>query len=273
MIDVAGRECTDFQAFAVKSLDANIENPINVTATRTLMGSCYPMPGLHSRYYDTALTPLVKVIQDTVGRHDTYGLACYPKYYEDQGYFGHPNCTDNFNYALSEFGIAKRKGWEAVNLFYNTGIDENNVMYLDESWSRPGDYVMFQALTDLVCVSSACPDDTTAANGWNPTDIHVRVYDKNSPFKKSIAYRNKPDGDMQMTQETAFHPKTSGLTRNFLEYKGFWLPSHYTNHGTENEYHACRENVIVTDLSPLRKFEVLGPDSGSIDAMVRHTKC
>ena len=264
IIDVAGRECTDFQAFAQRSLDKNIEDPIDVTTTRTLMGSAYPLPGLLSKYFDTSMQPLIEVVQDTVGRHDTYGLACTAKYYEDMGYFGHVNCTDNFNSALDNFGIGKRKGWEAVNLFYNTGIDEHNVLYLDEPWSRPGDYVLFKALTDLVCVSSACPDDTTAANGWNPTDIHVRVYCADELFKKSIAFRHKPDGAAIMTRETAFHSCTSELTRNFVEYKGFWLPGSYTNHGAENEYYACREKVIVTDLSALRKFEVTGPDAEAL---------
>ena len=31
------------------------------------------------------------LIRDTVGRHDTFGLACAAKYYEDMGYFGHIN--------------------------------------------------------------------------------------------------------------------------------------------------------------------------------------
>ena len=31
-------------------------------------------------------------------------------------------------------------------------------------------------MTDLVCLSSACPDDIDPANAWNPTEVHVRVY-------------------------------------------------------------------------------------------------
>ena len=85
------------------------------------------------------------------------------------GYPGHVNCSDNFSAALAPYGIKPRRGWAALNLFYNTAIDHNNVLYLDEPWSRPGDFVLLRALTDLVCVSSACPDDIDAANGWNPT--------------------------------------------------------------------------------------------------------
>ena len=140
------------------------------------MGFGYPGPGLFSKYYDVDMQPLVEVIRDTVGRHDTFGLACAAKYYEDMGYFGHANCSDNFNLALEPFQIAPRKGWAAANFFFNTGIDEHNVLYSDEPWSRPGDYVLMQAQTDLICISSACPDDTSPANGWQPTDIHVRIY-------------------------------------------------------------------------------------------------
>ena len=46
-----------------------------------------------------------------------------------------------------------------------------------------------RALTDLVCVSSACPDDIDPANGWNPTDIHVRTYSGKENFSRAVAYR------------------------------------------------------------------------------------
>ena len=59
-----------------------------------------------------------------MGRHDTFALACNAKYYEDMGYPGHVNCTDNFNGQLARYGIAPRRGWPALNFFYNTGFDE-----------------------------------------------------------------------------------------------------------------------------------------------------
>ena len=264
VIDVMGRECSDFQAFDRRKLDKGIERGLDVTTTRTLMGFGYPGPGLFSKYYDVDMQPLVEVIRDTVGRHDTFGLACTAKYYEDIGYFGHVNCSDNFNSALEPYQIAPRKGWAAANFFFNTGIDEHNVLYSDEPWSRPGDYVLMQAQTDLICVSSACPDDTSPANGWKPTDIHVRIYPEKNNFTKAITTRMTPDSDAKLTQETAFHPRTSALTRNFTEYRGYWLPTCFRNNGAVEEYYACREKAIVTDLSPLRKFEVLGPDAEAL---------
>ena len=45
------------------------------------------------------------------------------------------------------------------------------------------------------------------------------------------------------------------------EYNGYWLPTSYDNQGAVAEYWACREQAAVMDLSPLRKFEVIGPDA------------
>ena len=176
VIDVSGRQCTDFQAFSARKVDKGLDLALDATVTRTLLGRSYPTPGLPSKAFDRDFEPLVEIVQDTVGRHDAFATACNSRYYDDMGYPGHVNCTDNFNHALAPYGIAPRKGWEALNYFYNTNVDHHNQLYLDEPWSRPGDYVLMRALTDLVCVSSSCPDDIDAANAWNPTDIHVRTY-------------------------------------------------------------------------------------------------
>ena len=269
VIDVDGRECSDFQAFHRGDLERGVVSELDATTTRYIMGALYPGPGLFSKFYDEAQRPLVEVVRDTCGRHDTFGLACTAKYYEDMGYPGHVNCSDNFSAALAPYEIAPRKGWMAINFFYNTVVDPaTNRISFDEPWSRPGDYVLMRALTDLVCISSACPCDIDNANAWNPTDIHVRVYPEKNVFSKAIAYRMTTDAEPQLTRETAFHARTSELTRNFVEYNGYWLAKSYTNHGAVAEYHACREGAVVMDLSALRKFEVHGPDA---EQLLQHT--
>ncbi|MGH3174312.1 MAG: DUF1989 domain-containing protein, partial [Streptosporangiaceae bacterium] len=150
VIDVEGRQCSDFLAFGERRLDDGVERGLDSTTTRYLMGNAYPQPGLFGKFYDADAQPLVEIVQDTVGRHDTFGLACNAKYYEDMGYPGHISCTENFNNKLAGYGIAARAGWPALNLFYNTAFDANNVLVFDEPWSRPGDYVLMRAATDLV---------------------------------------------------------------------------------------------------------------------------
>jgi len=264
VIDVSGRQCTDFQALSARKVEKGLDLALDSTVTRTLLGRSYPTPGLPSKAFDREFEPLVEIVQDTVGRHDAFATACNSRYYDDMGYPGHVNCTENFNHALKPYGVPPRKGWEALNYFYNTNINHLNQLYLDEPWSRPGDYVLMRALTDIVCVSSSCPDDIDAANGWDPTDIHVRTYAKTETFQRAVAYRMTPDADAQLTRETAFHSSFSKLTRNFGEYRGYWLPQRFNNDGPVEEYWACREKAVVLDLSPLRKFEVTGPDAEAL---------
>jgi aminomethyltransferase len=264
IIDVDGRQCTDFECFSARKLDKGIEHALDVTTTRTLMGHAYPMPGLHAKYYDQEMLPLVEVVQDTCGRHDAFALACSAKYYDDIGYPGHVNCSENFNGALSKYNVTGRPGWMAINFFFNTFLDDHGVMYSDEPWSRPGDYVLLRALTDIVCVSSACPDDTSPANGWNPTDIHVRTYSGKETFQRSVAYRPTPESEPKMTKQTGFHDKFAEHTRNFIEYNGYWLANCFADAGPIEEYHACRQKCVILDLSPLRKFEITGPDAEAL---------
>lgn len=267
ILDVKGRECSDFQAFSLRALDKGLEREIDPTTTRSLMGSLYPEPGIFAKYWSVDQEPLVEIIQDTCGRHDTFGLACTARYYEDLGYPGHVNCSDNINKDVTQFGIKPRGGWPAINFFFNTMLDETNAIGMDDPWSRPGDFVMLRALTDLVCVSTACPCDIDPANGWNPTDIQVRTYKATEDFQRSYGYRKSAESDVEDTKKTGFHDCFARHTRDFTEYNGYWLPNTMTNHGAIAEYWACRDKVAVMDLSPLRKYEVTGPDAEELMQM------
>lgn len=267
IMDVQGRECTDFQCFALSELDRGVERDINMTTTRSLTGCNYPMPGIHSKFWSVDQQPLVEIVQDTCGRHDAYGLSCYPRYYDDAGYPGHVNCSDNINAEVERYNIAHRVGWPSINFFFNTMLDDTHVLSIDDPWSRPGDYVMLEALTDLVCVSTACPCDIDPTNAWNPTDIQVRVYKENEDFKRSVGWRKTPEADVESTKETGFHSCFARHTREFVEYNGYWLANTMSNYGAIAEYWAAREKAVIMDLSPLRKYEVTGPDAEDLMQM------
>ncbi len=231
IIDVAGRQCSDFLAFQRRGLDSNKVLGLDSTTTRSMTGLSYPQPGLFAKFFDQDRNALVEVVQDTIGRHDTFNLACTSRYYEDLGYFGHPNCSDNFNRVLAPYDVGQYRGWPAINFFYNTNVDDHNNIWFDEPWSRPGDYVLLRALTDLVCSSSSCPCDIDPANGWRLSEIQVRIYPKEASFKRAMGFRMTPDSPLQLTQETGFHPRTSQLTRSFGEYRGFWVPHNFAKGG------------------------------------------
>ncbi len=261
IIDVMGQQCSDFQAFRTAGLDAGAEWMIDGTTTRSMVRRAFPGPGLFDKFYDGTLAPMLQVMQDTCGRHDTFGLACTARGYEERGFPGHVNCSDNISHAVSPYGVQARAGWPAINFFWNTWIDHHHHLQTAESWSRPGDYVAMTALDDLVCVSTACPDDIDPINGWNPTDVHVRIYHPETKITRAIAYRKKEDAPMQISQNSAFHERLSPLTDNFAPARDLWAPVSFPSYGTHGEYWACREAATLQDMSGLRKFDVIGPDA------------
>ena len=262
IIDVEGQQCSDFMAMRASALDEGVERYIDSTVSRTMTRSAYPVPGLHDKFYDQDMRPLLAVRQDTVGRHDTFALACTARGYEERGFPGHLNCSDNISNAFSPYGIQPRKAWPAINFFFNSWIDwaDHNIA-ADEAWSRPGDYVVMQALTDLVGVSTACPDDVDPINGWNPTDIHLRIYEEDTSISHAISWRAQPEDSAKMTRHSAFHPCTSKLTRNYHVAKDLWIPHQYDATGAIEEYWACKNHATLQDMSSLSKFDIVGPDA------------
>ncbi|MCV3272161.1 DUF1989 domain-containing protein [Roseobacter sinensis] len=261
IIDVEGQQCSDFQAFGLAALDRAQERMIDGTATRSMVRRSFPGPGLFDKFFDAEMTPMLRVLRDTCGRHDTFGLACTARGYEERGFPGHVNCSDNISRAVAPFGVAPRTAWPAINFFWNTWIDAHHHLQTEESYSRPGDYVAMEALDDLTCVSTACPDDIDPINGWNPTDVHVRIYRPETRITRSVAYRSKEDAPMQISQESAFHERLAPLTDHFAPARDLWLPVSFPSHGTLGEYWACREAATLQDMSGLRKYDVMGPDA------------
>ncbi|MEX0310344.1 MAG: DUF1989 domain-containing protein [Tateyamaria sp.] len=262
IIDVDGQQCSDFMAFGARALDLGQEGMIDSTATRSMVRRAYPGPGLFDKFYDRDMRPMLQLVQDTCGQHDTFGLACTARGYEERGFPGHLNCSDNISDAVDRFGIARRAAWPAINFFWRTWVDPYTQHILtEESHSRPGDYVAMRALEPLVCVSTACPDDIDPINGWNPTDIHVRIYEKDAPIRRAVAYREKENAPMSLSQPSAFHARTEALTPHFAAARDLWVPSSYPATGAIGEYWACRDRVTVQDMSGLRKFDIIGPDA------------
>lgn len=265
IVDVEGQQCSDFMAMRWDTLDAGTEKHIDSTVSRTMARSAYPLPGLADKFFDQDIKPLLQVRQDTVGRHDTFALACTARGYEERGFPGHINCSDNISDVFEPYGIKRRCAWPAINFFFNSWIDwRSHVIASDEAWSRAGDYVCLQALTDLVCVSTACPDDVDPINGWNPTDIHVRIYEEGTPITHSVSWRSQPDDEGKLTRHSAFHPRTSSLTSSFHVARDLWMPAQFDATGAIDEYWACRNAATLQDMSGLRKFDIVGPDAETL---------
>ncbi len=265
VIDLEGKQCSDFMAMNARALESGAEWHIDSTVTRSLVGGAWPVPGLFDKFYDQQMNPLLVLEQDTVGRHDTFALACTARGYENRGFPGHANCSDNISEAFAPYGIRPRRAWPAINFFFNSWIlPSDSRIRTDEAWSRAGDFVAMRALTDLVCVSTACPDDVDPINGWNPTDILVRIYPAGAASRKSVAYRSEPHARPMLTRESPFHSRTSRLTDQFEVARDLWVPRCFDATGAVGEYWACRDAATLQDMSGLRKLDITGPDAESL---------
>ncbi|PSN68910.1 hypothetical protein BS50DRAFT_572090 [Corynespora cassiicola Philippines] len=143
--------------------------------------------------------PMVKLVEDTSpGVHDTLISACDRWRYSELGVQGyHESCTDNCwdaLFALSNSADAEvadvLKGLQAkqggrvpdpLNLFMNIPINEGQGakrgLTFEAPVSKPGDYVVLEAMRDVAVVMSACPSDILNTNGHNPVDAHFQVLD------------------------------------------------------------------------------------------------
>jgi uncharacterized protein YcgI (DUF1989 family) len=146
--------------------------------------------------------PMVKLLEDTSpGVHDTLIAACDRWRYSELGVDGyHESCTDNFWDALAALSTSSSlKGDEKevlgslqgklggkvpdpFNLFMNIPITQDGEgakrgVSFEEPKTKAGDYVVLEALRDVVVVMSACPQDVLTINGKNPVDAHFQILD------------------------------------------------------------------------------------------------
>ena len=138
---------------------------------------------------------------------------------------------------------------------------------MDEPWSRPGDYVLLRAMTDLVCASSSCPDDIDPANGWQVTPIHVRVYAPDNTFSMAIARRVTADADPSSRRRRRSTRARASARRASSSTAATGCRTASTTRARSPSTGRAGRRWPSMDLSPLRKWEILGPDA---ETLVQH---
>ena len=137
------------------------------------------MPAVGDCLYTTRRRPILKIVEDTSpGIHDTLMAACDSYRY---GLLGcteyHDNCTDNLRAAMYALGLIPPETPSPFNLFMNIPWQRGGELSFDPPVTRPGDYIMLEALLDVVMVFSACPQDILPINGTagQPTEAHFQI--------------------------------------------------------------------------------------------------
>jgi len=170
IVDLEGRQAVDFLCYDA----ASPAERYNAADTMKYAGTIFLTTG-HGIYSDLG-RPLLTIVADTCGRHDTLGGCCSAESnFFRYGVRDTPNCRDNFLAELARFGLGKRDIVTNLNFFMNVPVEPDGRMTLKEGFSVPGDFVELRAETSVLAVIANCPQIHNPVNGFKPTPIRVIV--------------------------------------------------------------------------------------------------
>ncbi len=177
IVDVEGNQAADTLFY-----DADCpEDHYSASATIAGQGSIYLTAG--STLLAESGKPLLRIVADTCGRHDTLGGACSAESntvrYAHEKHAMH-NCRDTFMLQLAKRGepYGKRDLAPNINFFMNVPVTPEGGLEFADGVSGPGCYVELVALCRTTVLISNCPQLNNPCNAYNPTPIRVLIWDR-----------------------------------------------------------------------------------------------
>jgi uncharacterized protein len=171
---------------AVDTIFYNADDPLerySLTHTIQAQGALYLAAG--SRLMSSEGRPLLTIVADTCGRHDTLGGACacesnMVRYALEKRYMH--SCRDSFLLALARDTddtqpLHKRDIVSNINFFMNVPVTPEGALTFEDGISAPGKYVELRAEMDVTVLVSNCPQLNNPCNGYNPTPVRMLVWD------------------------------------------------------------------------------------------------
>ncbi len=126
--------------------------------------------------------PMLTIVGDSFGRHDTLTGACAAEsnqvlYSLDKRHLH--NCRSNFLAAMASWrtSIDKRDLSPNVNFFLHALVTPEGELEFAEGIAETGRYVEMRAEMDVIVLISNCPQLNNSCNGYNPTPIRVMIWD------------------------------------------------------------------------------------------------
>ena len=173
--DLEGNQAVDTLFYAA----ANPQERYDPQRTLRRQGRVYLSTG--SVLYSNLGNPLLTIVADTCGRHDTLGGACSQesntvRYALDRRQMH--SCRDNFLFAGGHDGrLGKRDIGANINFFMNVPVTADGGLTFADGISGAGKYVELRAEIDVILLISNCPQLNNPCNGWNPTPAEVLLWD------------------------------------------------------------------------------------------------
>ncbi|WP_435635473.1 urea amidolyase associated protein UAAP2 [Pseudomonas solani] len=175
LLDLEGNQAVDTLFYSAR----NPRERYDVQRTLRKQNRVYLSAG--SVLYSNLGNPMLSIVADTCGRHDTLGGACAQesntvRYALDTRYMH--SCRDNFLRAsLHDGRLAKRDISANINFFMNVPVTPEGGLTFEDGISAPGKYVELVAHMDIIVLISNCPQLNNPCNGYNPTPAQVLVWE------------------------------------------------------------------------------------------------
>jgi uncharacterized protein len=177
IVDLEGNQAVDTLFYSA----ADVRERYSAADTIRAQGNLYLTTG--SRLLSNEGAPLLSIVADTCGRHDTVGGACSAE--SNTVRYGHPtrsmhSCRDSFLLAAarSRIPLTKRDLTANINFFMNVPVTPSGALTFADGISAGGKYVELRADKDVLVLISNCPQLNNPCNAYNPTPIAVFVWDR-----------------------------------------------------------------------------------------------
>ena len=170
VIDPRGEQVADLVAFNRHDTDEVISNGRTLDyASKIYLTTGDPI-------YSNRSNVLLRIVEDTVGRHDFLLTPCskdtFRIIYGDTD--PHRGCFGNLAAALEPYGIAPDRIPVAFNCFMNVPVDgTTGTLTVEPPLSKAGDRIVFVAEADLVIGLTAC--SALQSNNGSFKPIHYRI--------------------------------------------------------------------------------------------------
>lgn len=176
IVDLEGNQAVDVIFYNAQDLAEHY----SATDTMLSQGGIYLTTG--TVLMSSEARPMLTIVADTCGRHDTLGGACAAESntvrYALQKKFMH-SCRDNYLIALqhADIGLGKRDIVPNVNFFMNVPVTADGGLKFEDGVSGPGKYVELRAEMDILMLVSNCPQLNNPCNAYNPTPAQFLIWD------------------------------------------------------------------------------------------------
>ena len=132
-----------------------------------------------SQLFSNHRNPVFTIVRDDVEKHDIIVPCCdHERFKRDYGLDDHPHCLANLEQARDLLGEdVELRGETAWNVFMHNRVTDDGDVVTDPAAHEAGATITLKVHEDLVVLLSACPQDLTPCNDFNPTSMMMRVRD------------------------------------------------------------------------------------------------